>query len=87
MYFYKLLQLTKINSGVLQGSFLGPLLFLLYINDLNHAIKFWKFHHFADDTKLLYLTKSIKKRLVNIDLNSLVNWLNVNKISLDVKKN
>ena len=87
MYFYKLLQLTKINSGVLQGSFLGPLLFLLYINDLNHAIKFWKVHHFADDTKLLYLSKSIKKRLVNIDLNSLVNWLNVNKISLDVKKN
>ena len=82
-----MLQLTKINSGVFQGSVLGHLLFLLYINDLNHAIKFWKFHHFADDTKLLYLTKSIKKRLVNIDLNSLVNWLNVNKISLDVKKN
>ena len=82
-----MLQLTKINFSVLQGSVLGPLLFLLYINDLNHAIKFWKVHHFADDTKLLYLNKSIKKRLVNIDLNSLVNWLNVNKISLDVKKN
>ena len=82
-----MLQLTKINSSVLQGSVLGPLLFLLYINDLNHAIKFLKVHHFADDTKLLYLNKSIKKRLVNIDLNSLVNWLNVNKISLDVKKN
>ena len=56
------------NCGVLQCSVLGPLLFLLYINDLNQAIKFCKVHHFADDTNLLYLDKSIKKldKLVNI---------------------
>ena len=80
--------LTKINCGVPQGSVLRPLLFLLYINDLNQAIKFCKVHHFADDTNLLYLGKSIKKlnKLVNIDLKSLVNWSNANKISLNVKK-
>ena len=44
--------LTKINCGVPQGFVLGPLLFLLYINDLNQAIKFCKVHHFADDTNL-----------------------------------
>ena len=79
---------TKINCGVPQGSVLGPLLFSLYINDLNEAIKFCKVHHFADDTNLLYLSKSIKNlnRLVNIDLKWLVNWLNANKISLNVKK-
>ena len=44
--------LAAINCGVFQGSFLGPLLFLLYINNLNQAIKFCKVHHFADDTNL-----------------------------------
>ena len=80
--------LTTINSGVSQESVLGPLLFLLYINDLNQAIKFCKVHHFADDTNLLCLSNSIKKlnKLVNADLKHLVNWLNANKISLNVKK-
>ena len=45
--------LTVINCGVPQGSVLGPLLFSLYIDDLNQAIKFCTFHHFADDTNLL----------------------------------
>ena len=66
--------LTTINCGVPQGSVLGPLLFLLYINDLNQAIKFCKVHHFADDTNLLYLNNSLKKlnKLVNADLKILI---------------
>ena len=67
---------------------LGPLLFLLYINDLNQAIKFCKVHHFAENTNLSCLSNSIKKlyKLVNADLKHLVNWLNANKISLNAKK-
>ena len=52
--------LDAISCGVPQGSVLGPLLFLLYINDLNRAIKFYKVHHFTDDTNLLCLRNSIK---------------------------
>ena len=80
--------LSKLSCGVPQGSVLGPLLFLLYINDLNQAITFCKVHHFEDDTNLLHLGKSIKKlnKFLSIDLKNLVNWLNANKISLNVKK-
>ena len=60
--------LAAINCGVPPGSVLGPLLFLLYINDLDRAIKFCKVHHFADDTNLLCLSKLNK--LVNADLTS-----------------
>ena len=52
--------LAAINCGIPQGSVLGPLLFLLYINDLNQAIKFCKVHHFADDTNLLCMSNSSK---------------------------
>ena len=80
--------LAAINCIDPQGSALGPLLFLLYINDLNQAIEFCKGHHFADDTNLLCLGNSIKKlnKLVNADLKCLVNWLNANKSSLNVKR-
>ena len=80
--------LAAINCGDPQGSILGLLLFLLYINDLNQAIKFCKVHHFADDTNLLCLNNSIKKlnKLANADLKHLLNWFNANKISLNVKK-
>ena len=80
--------LAALNCGILQGSVLGPLLFLLYINDLNQAIKFCKVHDFADDTNLLCLSNSIKKlsKLVNADLKQLGDWLNANKISVNIKK-
>ena len=44
--------LAAINCSVTQGSVLGPLLFLLYKNNLNKAIQFCKVPHFADDTNL-----------------------------------
>ena len=67
---------------------LGPLLFLLYINNLNKAVVHSKVHHFADDTNFLYASHSLKNlnKTVNFDLSNLVQWLRANKISLNVNK-
>ena len=67
---------------------LGPLLFLLYINDLHNAIKYSHVHHFADDTNLLHFNNSLKNlaKKINLDLKFLYSWLKANKISLNSQK-
>ena len=69
--------LKRILCGVPQGSILGPLLFILYINDIINTSTMLEFILFADDTTILYSNTDIPKQIqqINIDLSEVNNGL------------
>jgi hypothetical protein len=79
---------TLIKCGVPQGSILGPLLFTLYVNDIEYASKLLKFVMFADDTNLLLSDTNLDVLIstMNIELLKVTNWFKINKLSLNIKK-
>ena len=78
----------KITCVVPQGSILGPLLFLIYINDMHTTIKNSSTFHFADDTYLKYSSscENNPRKKMNEDLSFLFQWLCANRLSLNVAK-
>ena len=76
-----------LNIGVPQGSILGPLLFLIYINDFPNAIVS-KPRLFADDTCLILKnpSASVLETACNLELHSLYKWCNANKLQINLQK-
>ena len=91
--------LVSISTGVPQGSILGPLLFIIYMNDIHVASDKFNAIIYADDTNLLSSLCSFNVNLqgnatnmtelssnINIELDNIQEWLNINRLSLNVQK-
>ena len=78
-----------ISCGVPQGSVVGPLYFLIFINDLPNVSKFLSFYLFADDTNIYFEATDLVslQKVMNRELKYVKKWLDDNKLALNIEKN
>lgn len=79
---------ARVNKGVPQGSILGPLLFIVYVNNLCSIPDSPKLIMYADDTNIFFAGSSISQleKSVNTYLNKLSSWIKLNKLRLNASK-
>ena len=78
---------SKVDSGVPQGTVLGPILFLIHINDIDEGVENCTLSCFADDTRIIKTIKSDEDRnSLQNDLNSIYDWADKNKMRFNSNK-
>ena len=79
-------EMKIVKCGVPQGSILGPLLFLIFVNDLNNSTKVLDPVLFADDTNIFCSDNNIRTlfETANQELSQINDWFLANKLSLNV---
>ena len=65
---------------------MGPLLFLIYINDLPNISEKLKFYLFSDDTNIYFESDKVLEKVINEELKQLSLWLKVNRLALNISK-
>ena len=80
--------IRNVNIGVPQGSTLGPLLFLIYVNDMKYSSSILNFIQFADDTTVLFSCSDfgLLKSTLETEGNNVIEWLIANKLLINLTK-